>query len=298
MHQFRNPLIALSLEEPDVALLHYAKDTKALSGCDRISFAHAIPSDRSESKDAWRDAQAKMHARISRHFSSDLNGGTVHVTHGPRLDEILSLAAELRCDLIMLGQRQDRAGRRSFSRRLAMIAPCSVWVVPEGSETTLRRILVPVDFSAPSLDALSAAAAMAADRSLKEILAVHVFFEPSTSRYDENVREIQGREREAFESFVAKADLNGVRVTPFFEENSEPGEGILDVARREKADLIVMSTRGRSRASAILLGSVTSATMATTRIPLLAVKHFGSRMSVLEAILEHRHGEESSVKTH
>jgi hypothetical protein len=60
------------------------------------------------------------------------------------------------------------------------------------------------------------------------------------------------------------------------------------VAQQDETDLIVMATRGRSRAAAVLLGSTTSSAMAITPIPLLAVKHFGSLMSVVDAILDHR----------
>jgi hypothetical protein len=58
------------------------------------------------------------------------------------------------------------------------------------------------------------------------------------------------------------------------------------VAQRISADLIMMGTRGRSRSAAILLGSVTEATILQTRLPLLAVKHYGARMGLLEALLD------------
>jgi hypothetical protein len=37
--------------------------------------------------------------------------------------------------------------------------------------------------------------------------------------------------------------------------------------------------------------------MAETQIPLLAVKHFGSRMTLLQALLNHRFWEEPTPKT-
>ena len=58
-----------------------------------------------------------------------------------------------------------------------------------------------------------------------------------------------------------------------------------------------MATRGRSRAASVLLGSTTSAVMANTAIPVLAVKHFGSRMTLREALLNHRIWEQQSPKT-
>jgi hypothetical protein len=58
-----------------------------------------------------------------------------------------------------------------------------------------------------------------------------------------------------------------------------------------------MNTRGRSRAASVLLGSTTSETMADTAVPLLAVKHHGSRMRLLEALLNHRVWERKGPKT-
>jgi hypothetical protein len=49
-----------------------------------------------------------------------------------------------------------------------------------------------------------------------------------------------------------------------------------------------MSTRGRSQAASVLLGSTTSDVIAGTHVPLLAVKHYGSKMTLLEALLNHR----------
>ena len=60
------------------------------------------------------------------------------------------------------------------------------------------------------------------------------------------------------------------------------------VAERERADLIVMATRGRSRSAAILLGSVTEEVILQAQVPLLVVKHFGARLGVLQALLDRR----------
>jgi nucleotide-binding universal stress UspA family protein len=79
-----------------------------------------------------------------------------------------------------------------------------------------------------------------------------------------------------------------VELAPVFEEGANVAHVIGRVAERERADLVVMGTRGRSRSAAILLGSVTEQTIVETRLPLLAVKHFGARMSVLQALLDRR----------
>jgi nucleotide-binding universal stress UspA family protein len=164
------------------------------------------------------------------------------------------------------------------------------------SPDRLSSILAPVDFSSHSRDALSLATSIAAARGLKQCLALHVFFDPSTVRYDEHIDEIRGKEEAAFENMLAATDCHGIHVESLFEESTNVSQTIVRVAEQHGADLIVMNTRGRSRAAAVFLGSVTSDTLAGTHVPLLAVKHFGSRMTIVEALLNHRFWEERAPK--
>jgi nucleotide-binding universal stress UspA family protein len=124
-----------------------------------------------------------------------------------------------------------------------------------------------------------------------------VYFDPSTVRYDEHVDEVFGHEQAAFETLLAATDCHGVRVEPVLEESTRVPEAILRVSQERSCDLIVMNTRGRSRSAAVLLGSVTSETMTATTMPLLAVKHFGSRMTLMQALLNHRFWEEPAPKS-
>jgi nucleotide-binding universal stress UspA family protein len=131
---------------------------------------------------------------------------------------------------------------------------------------------------------------------IEVIRAVHVFFDPSTVRYDEHVQEIRGQEETAFERFIEPIDRQGVDVAPVFIEGTRTSRDILSLADRSGTNLIVMSTRGRSRAASVLLGSVTSDAMANTKVPLLAVKHFGGRMTLREALINHRIWDQPSPK--
>ena len=59
----------------------------------------------------------------------------------------------------------------------------------------------------------------------------------------------------------------------------------------------MMATRGRSQSAAILLGSVTEEMIIETPMPLLAVKHFGARMGVLQALLDRRFWQQGGLQT-
>jgi nucleotide-binding universal stress UspA family protein len=283
-------MVALSLSPSDSGLLQYANRALPLVECEQVRFVHIAAEEKTGAGGTNKDElREKMKAEVEEHCPNAGDRAAYDVAQGPRLDRLLELATEHKSDVIMLGHRRARSGRRSLARRLAMIAPCSVWLVPEGSPARLRRIMTPIDFSAASGDALSLATRISATHASEVCLALHVYFDDSAVQYDEHILEVQGNEQAAFEKLLRGIDRQGVEVTPVFEESSHPPEAILRVAGEHDVDLLVMATRGRSRASAILLGSTTSATMATTPIPMLAVKHFGSRLSIVGAILDHRH---------
>jgi nucleotide-binding universal stress UspA family protein len=73
-------------------------------------------------------------------------------------------------------------------------------------------------------------------------------------------------------------------VTPIFEESSNVTRAVLRIVDERKCDLIVMSTRGRSSAASILLGSETAQTLMESRVPVLAVKHRGAFMNLFQVL--------------
>ena len=121
-----------------------------------------------------------------------------------------------------------------------------------------------------------------------ECLTLHVYFNEAAITYEEYDLVLRGQEEQSYRQFVVPIDCCGMRVTPIFEEGPSVVHVIERVAQQYDVDAIVMATRGRSRSSAILLGSVAEEMILATRVPLLVVKHFGARMSVLQALLDRR----------
>ena len=258
-------------------------------------------SDTRYAAETWNAAtwQDRLREHVRRFFEPQSPGVqlVVHAARGTRLDQIVRLTVELDRDLVVLGHRRMRSGRRALARRLAMVAPASVWLVPEATPPRITSILVPIDFSSHSADALSVAVYIARAVGVERLQVIHVFFDLSTIRYDEHVEEILGQEEAAFERFVASIDTQGVEVEPVFVEGTRPAQDILRLAASYGTDLVVMNTRGRSQAASVLLGSITSAVMAAASVPVLAVKHFGGRMTLLQALVNHRIWDQASPKT-
>jgi len=228
-----------------------------------------------------------LHVARESSVAAALPGVDCDIVTGDVLDCILAHAVKHEADLILLGHASERR-RRSLARRLAAEAPCSVWMAPAGSAPSIRRILIPIDFSRRSADTVAVACALAEAAGLDECLALHVHFNDSLVTFDE-LEEILAEDRDrAFCLFIAPIDLRGVWVKPLFVDSSRVADTTVRAAAEDGCDLIVMGTRGRSPSAAVLLGSETEECIMTTRTPLLAVKHFGARLSLLGALRDER----------
>lgn len=85
--------------------------------------------------------------------------------------------------------------------------------------------------------------------------------------YAQYVEDVDAEELLTDVSRMAKA--RGVQCQVLQVEREYPHEAIIDVAVREKCDLIVMASHGRRGIAAVFLGSVTAKVLAHTTIPVL-----------------------------
>lgn len=289
MQRYKHLMVGLSRTDVDAGLLRYAAMIARLGTASEVRFVHVLPSASEPANVPDHDRTLEeLRTAVRTHFTGVPADTQLYfdVLQGPLIDGMLTYAAEHAVDLLFLGHRRSHPGRWALARRLAMKAPCSIWMVPENTPTTLRRILVPIDFSDHSADTMRVAASLAQLSNHIECLALHVYFNEAVVTYEEYDRVLRGQEEEAYRRFIAPINCQGVTITPLFEEGANVAHVINRTAEREGADLIVMGTRGRSRSAAILLGSVTEETIIETRFPLLVVKHFGARMGVLQALLD------------
>jgi nucleotide-binding universal stress UspA family protein len=287
-------MVGLSRTSADPGLIQYAGGIARLGTVEDLRFVHVLPGSDDSSPTADRDdARAASQTLVEQ----NLRGlpKTVRVTcdaaTGPLMDRLLEYAATHQVDLLLVGHRRDHPGRRALARRLAMKAPCSVWMAPDSSSSGVRRIIVPIDFSRHAADTMGVAVALARLAGPAECLALHVYFDESVARFEGLDRVLREEAAQSFQKFMAPIDHGDVAVKLLVEEGANVANAIVRTAAQHEADLIVMGTRGRSRSASILLGSVAEETIIATRIPLLAVKHFGAQLGLLQVLLrrEFRH---------
>lgn len=283
---FRNQraLVALSGLDVDRELITYARNAAAVGIFASLQFVHVVKPDAPPLIAA--KARTDVESLVSASFGDPPSGVRyeIGIVSGIRTDALIETAEKSRADVVLLGHRHGRSGHRSLARRLAMAAPCSVWLVPEGAPGTIRTVLAPIDFSDHSADALRAAASIARSTHARECIALHVSFDSTVVGYDEHAQEMHLTEHEQFKQFLAPLDFGGMEVRTQCEEGPEPARTILRVVEERQSDLIVLSTRGRSRAAAVLLGSVTARVVERSPVAVLAVKHAGAFMGLLDVL--------------
>jgi acetoin utilization protein AcuB len=136
-----------------------------------------------------------------------------------------------------------------------------------------RRILNPVDFDDNSLAALDVAAQIARDND-GMVLLLHIvpMIVPATGMpvYVDIYKGQEEAAREKLKEIAAKR-LRGVK-HELLTQMGEPAGSILNAARRDAADLIVMATHGRRGFSRVLLGSIAEMVLRNASCPVLCVR--------------------------
>lgn len=145
-----------------------------------------------------------------------------------------------------------------------------------------RRILVPLDGSTMSEAVLPHAERLA--RALDvEIVLLHVdvtpapIFEPPTSPLmpqPEEVKLTHLDEKNYLKTVCAKLEGKGLRVT-YLLRDGIVADTILEAAEIEQADLIAMTTHGRTGMLRLLLGSVAEQVVHRSKIPVMLIRPSG-----------------------
>ena len=141
------------------------------------------------------------------------------------------------------------------------------------------RILVPVDGSAASEQAVLAAIALAA--AFKASIAIVAVIDPfaftgvgSDMAYGQNeyLAAAHAQADSAIKAATAQCASKAMMVTSSIVEGQAVYTSILEAAQAVEADVIVIGSHGRTGLEKLILGSVTAQVLAHSRLPVLVVR--------------------------
>jgi nucleotide-binding universal stress UspA family protein len=293
MMTFQELVVAVGAPTGNAALIGYAARLAALGRSRTVRFVHVA-----EPEQDVASVRDQMYADLGSAFAQVDAEVDCDVLHGPVSDRLLAYVTEFQADLVLVGSR-----RRTLGARLAMVAPCSVAVLPDERHSTLSHALVAFDFSPSAAATLSwATGLIAADPSIR-CTALHVMTHESTDLFaGHESAEAQAAE---MQRILDAANVHGVPVAsrlahvrrggeigrshPFSMaatiQGSDVAHTILDEAAACGADCVVLSTRGRSRSASILLGSVAEKVIERAEVPVLIGKQGPHNLGLVEILL-------------
>ena len=134
-------------------------------------------------------------------------------------------------------------------------------------------VVVPVDYSAASIDAIQAG--IDAAESVKGVHVVHALpeLDPDAAFGPLSVDYVTERRERAFRElhdFLKRNDVNGVKTEIL---HGNPGRRIVEFADRVSADLIVMPSHGYHGYKRIVLGSTAERVLRHAHCPVFVLRH-------------------------
>ena len=237
-----------------------------------------------------RDATREYLENQVRRLQDEGYAATMKVADGDPALVILEFARELHVDMIAMSTH----GRAGFARwalgsvaeRVIQETPVPVFLVRPHSTAPSHdelRILVPLDGSALSEEALASAMEIARHTHAK-IFLLHALFAPvgegihllfdSQEEVDEMLAQWRTDGETYLETTAARVRAKGIDVKILLAEGM-PDEVIENEVTREQIDLVVMSTHGRTGVRRWVYGSVASKVLHAIDCPLLLVRATG-----------------------
>lgn len=302
MYRYKKLMVCLNLDEHDQYLIKYAGFISKMAKSEKVLFVYVsdsfdIPD---EIKKIYPQLESppedmvvkQMQKSADEHFKGH-EGTTMafKAMEGPPLGMLVSYTKDYDIDLLIVGQHpSESAVINPLPEKLARKAFCSVLVIPSDTKVYFEKILVAVDFSDHSLNALDVGSAFAKAANLDHIYILNNYQVPSGHHktgktYEEFTDIMLENAKSKLRAVLSKVDLKSVGIKPFFKNNSNIIKGIQKFSESLGDALVVVGARGRSGdIAAILLGSITEGLIRKTHKPLLAVKEKGEGLNIIDAI--------------
>lgn len=252
-----------------------------------------FPEEEKQSSDAHRELIEAACKQLQDQAEREIPEGVAYqrlVETGKAFVSIIRAARRMQIGLIVIAAHGKHSLKDLFigttAEKVVRKSELPVLVVKNAPRTPYRRVLVPTDFSAAAVQALSAAMLLAPAAQI-DLLHVYTLWgeEYKTSpaikdaahhRYQ---KEMRSRVASSMTDWLRGLELDDRQIRQHF-RHGRPGALIPKVAKELAVDLVAMGTTGRSGLSYVLLGSVAEHTLWQVSCDLLTVRQTGFRFEL------------------
>jgi nucleotide-binding universal stress UspA family protein len=213
---------------------------------------------------------------------------TTRIEVGIPSQALQTVAQTINADLLVVGTHGrtglDHVLIGSTAERVVRVSPCPVLAVKADKDgagavatTAIKRIVVPIDLSTCSLDALEYAVQFA--KPLGAALTILHAMEPVAYGLDFSLSHAKEwkEQRDYLEKRLnllsACVTAHGIQADHVLKPGL-PADSIASYATQQGFDLMIMGTHGRRGISHVLLGSIAGAMLRHAPCPVLTVRQF------------------------
>lgn len=302
IEKYSRMLVGLDLTEMDQHVVRYACMVARTFKINAVYFLHVtstleLPDEIAEK---YGDVMAPVDETLEKEMEETMEKCftkipdcdiEVEAHAGDVTEEVIKWAKVKRVDLIVLGRKQSLTGTGLHSRKVARTSSASVLFVPENPPLKLDKVMVPIDYSKYSQMAFELSADLQKVAGTK-ILSNHVYKVPTGyykagKSYEEFAEIMLENTKKESKKFFAKLGLDGVDFdfTYALDDDIHPADKIYKSASEEGVDMILLGSKGRSTAAAMLIGSVAEKLLQESAdIPIFLVKKGNENVSLVEAL--------------
>ncbi len=263
-----------------------------------ISIIH-VSSSETLTKETEKKIEIYTYNRISeikvRIFKEGLDIPDVIIEKGIAFEKIIQVAQKKNVNVIMVGSglksHDDNFKLGTTVEKLMRKNQIPLWVVKNEPVKPIKNILCPVDFSNPSKRALQNAIILA--RSFNAHLSIIHIFTPYGessirlgSRINAQNENLFKERKAAFSNFLANFNLKSIAYTKELLKGNNPNIEIIKTIEKQKADLLLMGTTGKTGISRLLMGSTTEKVTRELPCSLITTKEQDITDDFLESYLQ------------
>ena len=304
MDDIKRVLVAVDLTEMDEKLVRYIAMLSNAVKLDKVYFFNVLknmelPESISEKypnllapldEATKKEIQYTIDEEAGNQLKADYE---IKVTEGNRAEQILKWAKIKDVDIIIMGRKSTLPGEGIVSTKVVRLPTCSVALIPEEIPRSFQKIIVPMDFSNASELAFEFAINLASKIPGTSIVCFNAYTVPSgyhTSgkSYEEFAEIMKSNAQESYNLLIKNYDTKGVAVEVKFvlDEKDSISKKIYQFSMDEGVSAIVIGSKGRTQAAAIILGSITEKLIRLdSTLPLVVVKQRKHNLNFLEALM-------------
>ncbi|SHO62108.1 universal stress protein [Algoriphagus zhangzhouensis] len=269
MKNLKKIALAADLTEMDEKLLHFIKGYDSLFDFEELHIIHQIEIEdlsedlenllKKKSKTLEELIRDEIESTVIEVFGSLKPSIHIYIQPKPDFSELVNWINNSQFDLFFLGKKKSLDGTGIFSSKMVRLLSCNLILVPETAKPVISKILTPIDFSSYTQRVLEVSELIAKNTKSEfiplHVLKIGIHYFPFFGNEKKIQKSLQKEADSKFEKLKKKLNIDG-NLLSIIAEDDPIGVAIFKKAKELKVDLIIISKKGKSDDSDLLIGSV------------------------------------------